>query len=285
MIKIKKDIKLAPLTSFNIGGKADFFCFADNENDLVKAVNWAKHRGLNFFILANGSNVLISDKGFRGLVIKNRTKKINLKGTIITAESGVLLGRLIKYCLANSLSGLEFLAGIPGTVGGAIAGNAGPKFASISKIIDQVKVLDSGGKVLFLKNKDCGFSYRKSRFQKNKEVILSATFNLEDKNEKIINQKIKNFLFSRKNQPKGKSVGSIFKNPPSFSAGYLIEKVGLKGFKIGGAKISERHSNWIINLDNASSKDVLKLILVAEKRVKEVFKINLKREIRLIGDF
>ena len=288
-MKIIKNINLAPYTAFGIGGLADYFCRVKTKKEFVKAIKWAKDKKLDYFILGNGTNILISDKGFRGLAIKVQSSsaswRIKVQSSKITAEAGLSLAELLRFSIKHSLSGLEFLAGIPGTVGGAVAGNAGIKKGSISEVLEKVIVFGEDGLIYDLNNKECQFDYRKSRFQKTKEIILEVVFNLKKQEPAIIKQKINQILKQRKNQPEGKSVGSIFKNPGSKPAGYLIQEAGLKGKKIGGAMISKKHANWIINFSNAKAQDVLKLIRLAKMEVKKKFGIEMKEEIKLMGEF
>lgn len=299
-LKIKRNVNLAQYTSFNIGGNADYFCEVKTEKEFVKAINWAKkEKSIDYFILGGGTNILVSDKGFRGLVIKCQMSNVKCQDNKITAKAGASLPKLLQFSIKHSLSGLGFLTGIPGTVGGAIAGNAGIKKGSISEALEKVIVLGEDGLIYDLNNKECGFGYRKSRFQKTREIILEAVFNLKKENPAIIKQRINQILKTRENQPKGKSVGSIFKNPSGSSApsnatsnvaaaaaaGYLIEKADLKGKKIGDAMISKKHANWIVNLGNAKAEDVLKLIRLAKMEVKNKFGVELEEEIRLVGEF
>ena len=288
-MKIIKNINLAPYTAFGIGGLADYFCRVKTKKEFVKAIKRAKDKKLDYFILGNGTNILISDKGFRGLAIKVQSSsaswRIKVQSSKITAEAGLSLAELLRFSIKHSLSGLEFLAGIPGTVGGAVAGNAGIKKGSISEVLEKVIVFGEDGLIYDLNNKECQFDYRKSRFQKTKEIILEVVFNLKKQEPAIIKQKINQILKQRKNQPEGKSVGSIFKNPGSKPAGYLIQEAGLKGKKIGGAMISKKHANWIINFSNAKAQDVLKLIRLAKMEVKKKFGIEIEEEIRLVGEF
>ncbi|HUV46888.1 MAG TPA: UDP-N-acetylmuramate dehydrogenase [Candidatus Bathyarchaeia archaeon] len=284
--KVKKNIKLAPYTSFGIGGSADFFIETATQEELIEAVKWAKKEKIKYFVLGGGSNILISDAGFRGLVIKISNIKYQISNCNIQAEAGLLLVTLIKVAYNHSLSGLEFLAGIPGTLGGAIVGNAGAKAGNISQVVEKIRVLDKHGKIYYLYPKQCQFDYRLSRFKHSSEIILEAVLKLKRKKQGTINLGIKKFLALRKNQPKGRSAGCIFKNPTSSTpAGWLVDKVGLKGEKIGGALISSQHANWIINLGNAKATDVLRLIRLAKERVKHRFGIKLNEEIFLMGDF
>jgi UDP-N-acetylmuramate dehydrogenase len=258
---IQKDVVLANHTSFRIGGRAQYFFVAKTKDHLIRAVKWAKKRNLPFFILGGGSNVLISDKGFKGLVIKFQDQK---------------LSQLVN-------NGLEWTVGIPGTVGGAIWGNAGAFGKSMENALESVEVYDiKDEKIKVLDKKDCQFGYRDSIFKKNPNlIILSAKI----KPRKSSPRKIKEYLKCRKEkQPLNfPSAGSFFKNPPGFSAGELIEKCGLGGKQIGGAKISEQHANFIVNMGGAKASDVLALAKMCQDKVKEKFGVELKEEIMLLG--
>jgi len=257
MMKLQKNVSLKKYTTFKIGGPAKYFFVAKNKSDLLKAVQEAKKRRLPVFVLGGGSNVLFPDKGYRGLVIKFQ----NLK-----------LSQLVN-------SGLEWAAGIPGTVTGAIWGNAGAFGKSMKDVVKKVEVFDvKNEKIKILNNKDCRFGYRDSIFKKNHDLIILSA---EIKQKKSDPQEIKKCLaHRRKTQPLSfPSAGSVFKNPPGFSAGELVEKCGLKGKKIGGAQISDIHSNFIVNLGGAKAQDVLSLIKLVKKTVNKKFKIKLEEEI------
>ena len=290
----KKNVLLKNYTTFRIGGPAKYFFKAKTKEDLIKAIQAAKKLNLPFFILGEGSNILFSDKGFKGLVIKIQSSKIENKETenknkIIYVEAGVKLSHLVKLSLKNSLTGLEWAAGIPGTVGGAIRGNTGAFGGSMSDIVRSVEVLhlpESEIKNYELKN--CKFSYKENIFKKNKNlIILSCILELKKGDKKEIEEKIKYFLdYREKNHPlEFFSAGCIFKNPKKKSAGELIEKCGLKGKEIGDARISEKHANFIVNLGKAHSEDVLKLINLIKKEVKKKFGIELKEEIYFIKSY
>ncbi|MCX6725997.1 MAG: UDP-N-acetylmuramate dehydrogenase [Candidatus Shapirobacteria bacterium] len=274
---------LAGYTTFKIGGVADWFYQVKNETDLIKAISFCRKQKIPFFILGGGSNLLVSDKGFRGMVIKMENEMIKVDNEKIIVESGSSLARLIKIAMENSLSGLEFLAGIPGTVGGSIVGNAGAWQENFSDKIKRVKILDGKDQVKWFNQEDCQFSYRQSRFKKSKEIILAVEIELKKAKQKDISQKISDNLKKRKNQPQEPSAGSIFINPKPNSASDLIENCGLKGVKRGGAEISDKHANFIVNRDGAKAKDVLELISLAKQQVKEKFGIDLKTEIFFLG--
>jgi len=308
MLKIREKVLLKDYTTFKIGGPARYFFVAKNKEDLKNAILWAKKKRLPFFILGVGSNVLFSDKGFNGLVIKLQNTQYEIRNTKVVAEAGVPLQKLVLETAKKGVSGLENLAGILGTLGGAIWGNAGAFGREIGDLVEEVKVLDAGSsklEVKKLRNKDCKFGYRDSIFKRKKNwIILEATLRLKKGKKKEIEEKIKEFLRLRKEkQPlEFPSAGSVFKNVPIekvpkeirekfkekikngfLPAGVLIEAVGLKGFQIGGAKISEKHANFIVNVGKAKASDVKELIEKIKKEVKKKFKIQLEEEIKLVG--
>ena len=292
---LKENVLLKNHTTFKIGGPAKYFYIAKTSQDLIKAVKTAKQNNLQFFILGGGSKMLISDKGFNGLIIKinNNGTRLNLVPKI-SAEAGVKLSDLIHLCLKQSLSGLEWAAGIPGaTIGGAIRGNAGAFGETMSNIVVQVRAFNclTSGLAQF-NNSECEFDYRNSIFKKNPDlIIISADLKLEKTNKPFVHtqqevkQKIKQVFDYRKNHHPMNfpSAGSIFVNPEGQSAGSLIEQCGLKGKQIGNAQISEKHANFIINLGNASANHVIQLIELAKKQVKKKFNIELKEEIQYLG--
>lgn len=296
--EVKENILLKNYVTFRIGGKAKYFFSAKSKKEIIKAISTAKKLKLPFFILGAGSNVLISDKGFNGLVIRLQATGYKLHGSVIHAESGVLLSQLVNVASKNNLTGLEWASGIPGTVGGAIYGNAGAFKKSIGDSTRKIEVYDAkDNKIKIFKKQNCQFNYRQSVFKKNKNlIILSVTLQLKKGSKNSIKNKIKEYLeYRKKTQPLNfPSAGSIFKNPVPkqdlvwgkstiFPAGELIEKCSLKGKKIGKVKISEKHANFILNLGGAKAKDVKKLINFIKKRVKNKFGIKLEEEIQYLG--
>jgi len=297
---IQRNVLLKNYTTFRIGGPAKYFFVAKNKKDLIRAISVAKKinpspfpKGdrvkLPFFVLGGGSNLLVSDKGFNGLIIKTQNTKYKIQNTKIMAEAGVMLGELVNILAKTELSGLEWAAGIPGTVGGAIFGNAGAFNKSMKDVVKSVEALEVKNekcKVKNFKNRDCKFSYRDSIFKNNKNlIILSVTLQMKRGDKKEIENKIKKNLEQRnKTQPLNfPSGGSIFKNPPGFFAGELVKRCGLKGKKIGNVKISEKHSNFIVNLGNGKAKDVIKLIKLIKQKVKKKFGVTLEEEIQFLG--
>ena len=280
----QRNQRLSSHTSFKIGGPADWFCEIKNEEDLKKAIFFCRNKKIPFLIFGGGSNILFSDKGFRGMAIKMKNETSKIEESQVTVSAGLSLSKLIILSSENSLTGLEFLAGIYGTVGGAIVGNAGAWQENIGDKLKRVRILDKNNRFKWLNQKECQFAYRQSRFKKSKEIILEAEFELEKGDKEKISQKIKKNLIKRGGQPKEPSAGSIFINPKPEAAGSLIEKCGLKGKKFNQAQISEKHANFIINLGGAKAIDVLKLIALAQKKVEEKFKINLQPEIIILDE-
>lgn len=285
MGRLRENVLLSEYSTFRIGGIARYLIEVDNAEDLKKVIQKALELNLQFIVIGGGSNILFSSKGYNGLVIvfkSNNTFSIN--DNLIEVDASVSLNYLINKL--NNYTGLEWAVGIPGTVAGAINGNAGAFGGEMSELIKQVKVLEVKDNQIIEKNfskEDCKFSYRNSIFKNNSNLIIaSAILELKKDSEENVKQKIKNNLSKRMSkQPKGFSIGSIFKNGEDFSAGELIEKAGLKGLQIGDAKISDEHANFIINLGEATSDDVLELIKIIKKEVKEKFSIDLEEEIKI----
>jgi len=293
---------LAQYSTFKIGGNARFFFVADNKEDILKAVKAAKQCRLPFFILGGGSNILFPDRGFDGIVIKIQSVKAKTQNNIIYVDAGVPLSQLVAMAERAGLSGLEWAAGIYGTVGGAVRGNAGAFGGQILDALKSVEYFDTAKEEIRQCNvQECHFDYRSSIFKKNKDlIILSCEFQLESASKEDIKKKIKEYKnYRAKHHPLDyPSAGSVFKNPelteeikigyPEIAkngfapAGFLIEKAGLKGRVIGKAQISAKHCNFIINLGGATAKDVLELIALIKKEIKNKFQIDLKEEIFIV---
>lgn len=308
-IEILKNVPLAPQTTFKIGGEAKFFVEANNEAEIIEAVNYAQKNELAIFILGGGSNVLISDNGFDGLVIKMKNSEIKIDDCEIECDAGVSLMNLVNFSVNNDLVGLEWAAGIPGTVGGAIRGNAGAFGGEMEKSVKEIKILDINKnplKIEYLKNKECKFGYRTSIVKENKGIILisaklSLKRNVNQDSRKIISEIINK---RSQNQPADPSAGSFFKNPvvtnsetienfehdmetkmrgEKLPAGWFIDNLGYKGKKIGGAQVSEKHANFIINAGGASAEDVLILSSYLKQKVRDGHNIQLEEEVNKIG--
>lgn len=280
---MKQGVLLAPYTTFKIGGPADYFEKANTTHELIEAISFAKRQKIPYFILGKGSNILVSDDGFRGLVIKIQDTRFKIQEARIFAASGLPLRKLVDLAAANCLTGLEFLVGIPGSVGGAIRGNAGAWQQGIGDKVDRVQILNDQAKTCWLNQTDCQFSYRGSRFKKSREIILAVELQLTKGDPQAIKAKMADYLQRRSGQPKQPSAGCIFVNPKPEAAGRLIEECGLKGRQIGQAQISPHHANFIVNLGGARASEVLTLIKLAKKAVKEKFRIDLELEIQLVG--
>ena len=282
---VQKDVLLKNYTTFKIGGRAKYFFVAKNKKDLVSAVSAARKTGTPFFVLGGGSNILFSDRGFSGLIIKNEAKNFRIIKNNVIAESGAILAKIIAVVVQKGLAGIEQGSGIPGTLGGAIFGNAGwPKSGwAIGDLVASATLLMPDGKIKKKGKKWLNFSYRDSRLKKiknEKPIILEAVLNLKKGRAETLKKEQQEILITRLNKiPKGFSAGSVFKNPAGKSAGELIEQCGLKGEKIGRAQISEKHANFIINLGGAKAKDVKKLITLAKTRVIDRFGVKLEEEI------
>jgi UDP-N-acetylmuramate dehydrogenase len=319
--RLETDVSLKDYSTFRIGGPAKYFLRTSDKNELKNIIARAAELNIPFRVLGGGSNTLIDENGFDGLVLVYGVKDVSKEKTImekkenpdgfymITVNAATPLFFLINQL--NDFTGLEWAAGIPGTIGGAINGNAGAMGESISDIVEAVEALDvSAGNVeeKEIKKKGCLFGYRSSFFKDNPEIIIvSAVLKMAKGDREEIKKRIAENIGKRTGkQPKGFSIGSIFKNYEGYvdeeteksfpdlkifrekgiiSAGFLIEKCGLKGKIIGGAKISEEHGNFIINFDNARSEDVIGLINLIKKSVKEKFSIDLKEEIKFLGAF
>ena len=278
---------MAKHTSYGIGGPAQAYITPADENDLKQILIFAKDKGINTFFAGSGSNLLVADEGFEGIVItlgKSFTK-LGIDGNKMEAQVGVMLGKIVKETIKRNLTGMESMIGVPGTLGGALIMNAGAFGGEISNCLDIIKVMLINGETKIYQKNDIVFSYRNSTFSKD-EILLSATFTLNEKPANEIQYDRAKARKGRKDtQPlRFRSAGSVFKNPkPDLAAGYLIDQAGLKGSRIGDAEISTKHANFFINHGKAKAKDIVDLILLAKKTVLEKFDVNLELEIRTLG--
>lgn len=285
--KIIIDEPMKKHTSFKIGGNADIMLLPENLEEIKKCISVCEENSLNYYIMGNGTNLLIRDKGFRGVIIKlfKNYSNIAIEGNTIKAEAGATLSRIAKKVLENSLEGFEFAAGIPGTIGGGVCMNAGAYESELKDIVKSVTVIKNG-EILTLENKECEFEYRNSRILKEKLVVLEVLIQLNEGIKEEIAKKMKDISKSRiEKQPlEYPSAGSTFKRPLNNFAGKLIMEAGLKGKNVGGAYISEKHCGFIINKGSATCSDVIELADIAYKTVKEKFNICLEKEVRVIGE-
>ena len=286
-MSFEENIGLDKYTTFKIGGPARFFHVTRSKEDLIETIKKAQEARLPIFILGGGSNILALDKGYNGLVVKMQDTKYKIENTEVYAEAGLSLIKLIHNVSNQSLRGLEWAAGIPGTIGGAVYGNAKAFGISISEIVKEVEVLNKKTLEIKILSKDeCQFSEKYSIFKEDKNLIIfSIVFQLKRGDKEKINKIIKDNLERRKNnQPLNyPSAGSIFINKQgSEPSSSLIDQAGLKGTKVGGAEISQKHAGFIINTGNATSKNVLELIEIIKKEIKSKFNINLETEIQIV---
>ena len=310
-IKFEQGVLLRNNSHYKIGGPARYFFEAKNVEEIIEAVKIARQKKLNVFVLAGGTNILFSDDGFDGLILKPNIQFIKKDGNSLRVGAGVLIADLLNYLIINSLSGLEWTAGLPGTVGGAVRGNAGCFGGEIKDVIKEVTSLDifsAAGKIIKRSKDDCGFNYRSSVFKINNksEIIVEAVLALKEGDKELL-QKVseQNINYRKENQPlEYPSIGSVFKNVncdkitesqrkkfksiiktdpfPVVPAAYLISEAGLKGVSYGGAMISPKHPNFIVNVLNATSQDVKSLIFLAKNEVKTKFGITLEEEVEVL---
>ena len=293
--EVREREPLAGHTSFRIGGPADHLVFPADRADLIALLAQLRQQEVPFVILGGGTNVLVRDGGIRGVVISLKrlgaVSKVreyrSVGGTyaVVLAEAGGPLAGLLRYAAERGLSGLEFATGIPGTVGGAVCMNAGTAQGEIGDIIDTVTLLSPSGELIERNRDEMAFSYRAANVPKD-HAVLEARIILRHGEREQIQARVKELMARRREfQPWGlPNAGSIFKNPFDESAGRLIEAAGLKGASVGGAQVSEKHANFIVNLGGATAADVLRLMDLVQQRVLEVHKIRLEPEIKIIGE-
>ncbi len=279
---------LSKHTSWKIGGPVDAFIQPVNKEELIKLLKILKENDVKWKIIGNGSNILVTDKGYRGAIIslKSGFREVVIKNNLIYADAGISLVQLANLAARNKLTGLEFATGIPGTIGGAITMNAGAHGSDISKILQEAEVLLENGEIIVWEKEDFKFEYRSSILHRKDAIVLSSTFNLENGVYKRIISDMEQYKERRKKtQPYNYPCsGSIFRNPSNDYAGRLIEELGLKGYKIGGAQVSTLHSNFIVNIGNAKSSDVLLLINYIKDKVYKKYNIELNTEVEVIGE-
>lgn len=288
--QVQENVILAPYTSARIGGPADVLVTARSSAELANAAQACWNSGLTFTLIGGGSNILVSDQGIRGVVILNKAKSVEFRTgaqPIVWAESGVVLSNLANRCAAAGLAGLEWAATVPGTVGGAVYGNAGAFGGDIAHNLLKTEILLESGREWWPVEK-MQYGYRSSILKHGgpKVLVLSAEFRLEQGEPEAIKSVMEQFTTRRKaSQPPGASMGSMFKNPSGDFAGRLIEAAGLKGTRIGNAEISPIHGNFFVNHGETSASDVRALIELTQRSVKEKFGINLELEVELAGEW
>ena len=288
--EIKRDEPMSKHTSFRIGGPADIWIKVKDIDELKYIVNYANSNNIPLSIVGNGSNTLVKDKGIRGITICPCFEEIDItwdnKVAKVTSGCGVKLPMLANVLLKNEIAGFEFASGIPGSIGGAIRMNAGAYGGEMKQIVHSVTYINENAEIVTAKNDEVNFSYRYSRFKDNKEIIISATFELEKGNPKEIKEKMDDLNGRRiekqpLNMPSG---GSTFKRGNGFITSQIIDEAGLKGYTIGGAQVSEKHAGFVVNKGNATAEDVLNLVDYIIKVVYEKYGKILEPEIEVIGE-
>ncbi len=290
--RVQRNAPLAPYTSARVGGPADVLITVQSKRELAVVVRRLWAWKADFLVLGGGSNVLVSDAGVRGVVVLNRARKVSFAAEAdpptAWAESGVNLGSLARRAAQAGLAGLEWAAGIPGTVGGAVVGNAGAHGGDTASVLQVAEILHRERGRGFYTPEDLAFEYRGSwlKSQGNDAVVLSATFVLRRDDPDAVRQRLEDFgEHRRKTQPPGASMGSMFKNPPDDYAGRLIDQAGLKGTSVGDAEISAMHANFFVNRGAAKAQEIWALMYLARTTVAQKFGVWLEPEIRLVGEW
>lgn len=274
--------------SFRVGGPADILVKPSSEEQIKDILTFAKKENIPYLIIGNGSNLLVRDGGIRGIVIKiaENFNDFSIEGTTVTAQSGAMLSFMGKAIMRNNLTGFEFAAGIPGTLGGAIAMNAGAYGGEMKDIVKSVRLIDSQGNIVELSNEEMQFAYRKSILSKEEYIVLSAVMELKEGNYEEIRDIMKDLTNKRvTKQPLNlPSAGSTFKRPEGYFAAKLIEDCGLKGLTLRGAQVSDKHCGFVVNLGGAQAKDILDLIYVVKSTVYSKFGVMLEEEVKILGE-
>ncbi|HVP04802.1 MAG TPA: UDP-N-acetylmuramate dehydrogenase [Dehalococcoidia bacterium] len=291
---VKVNEPMARHTTFGVGGAADAYIAVKSEDQLRRVFAIARQREIEAFIFGSGSNILVGDGGIRGLVIDNQHSEItgpekNGEGYKVRAGSGMSFATLARRMSSAGYAGLEWAAGIPGSLGGAVVTNAGAYGHSLSDVLKGARLADSYGDVIEVSAEELDLSYRNSAFTSGKivgEIVLSVDLRLQKGDAKALKQQVKEFDVQRRGaQPPGRNCGSVFKNPPERPAWQYVDDVGLRGHRIGNAQFSELHSNFILNLGSATAKDVTSLIELAQAKVREKFGVDLETEVMFVGEF
>ena len=289
---LQRSVPLSRFSNFRIGGPADYFFPAETLDELGNAVRTARGARVPFYVIGGGYNVLFDDRGYRGLIIKNQAKFIGLSGRgVMTASSGSCLDYFLDFCVSQSVSGFEFLAGIPGTIGGAVFGNAGAFGESIGESVKEALLLNGAGDRITVGRQDLEFGYRHSRLKVRHDILLSVRFETEPGDPLKIKASIQKNLDWRKNRHPWDvaCAGSYFKNPcppggNKRAAAFYLDQVGAKGFRLGGAEVSGIHANFILNTSGATAKNVLDVAAELKRRVWEQFGIRLEEEVIYLSE-
>ena len=276
-------------TTFRIGGEAACFIRISSEEQLQKLIPYFENVGVEYFVLGKGSNLLVGDKGYPGVIlqISDACQQIEAEENRLQVQAGAALSKVALFAMERGLEGLEFAAGIPGTVGGGVVMNAGAYGGEMKQVVESVRVLSSEGEILTLDNDTMEFGYRTSIIRNRNFTVLSVTFRLREGNREEIRARIEDFQKRRmEKQPLNyPSAGSTFKRPEGYFAGKLIQDAGLRGYQVGGAQVSEKHCGFVINKENATATDVVNLIHDVQRIVYEKFQVQLDTEVKFLGEF
>ena len=287
--KILFDEPMKKHTTFRIGGPADYFIVPTEIEEIRAVVSLCEEMGMPYYVIGNGSNLLVADKGFRGVILQiyKAMNQVKIEGNVITAQAGASLAQIAKEALEHALTGFEFAAGIPGTLGGAVRMNAGAYGGEIKDILTKATVLTKEGEVVELSKEELEFGYRTSIIERTGQIVLKAEIELSPGKREEIKAVMDDLRKKRvSKQPlEFPSAGSTFKRPEGYFAGKLIQDAGLKGFRIGGAQVSEKHSGFVINTGNATAADVMELMRQINEKVTARFGVSLEPEVRRIGEF
>lgn len=276
-------------TTFRIGGEAACFIRISSEEQLQKLIPYFENVGVEYFVLGKGSNLLVGDKGYPGVIlqISDACQQIEAEGNRLQVQAGAALSKVALFAMERGLEGLEFAAGIPGTVGGGVVMNAGAYGGEMKQVVESVRVLSSEGEILTLDNDTMEFGYRTSIIRNRNFIVLSVTFRLREGNREEIRARIEDFQKRRmEKQPLNyPSAGSTFKRPEGYFAGKLIMDAGLRGFQIGDARVSDKHCGFVVNVGKATARDVTDVIEEVQEKVRERFGVSLEREVIYLGKF
>ena len=287
--RVKKEEPMRLHTTFRVGGPADLFVSPNSVEEVCKVTALCREEGVPYYIMGNGSNLLVSDQGYRGVIIQfyKEMNDISVEGTLLRAQAGALLSAVANRALLESLTGFEFAAGIPGTRGGACVMNAGAYGGEMKDVLKTVTVLTQEGEVLTLSNEELELGYRTSVIARKHYIVLEAEIALS-KGEKEEIQAVMDDLKERRitKQPlEYPSAGSTFKRPEGYFAGKLIQDAGLRGFQVGGAQVSEKHCGFVINKDHATAAEIAELIRQVSEKVEAQFGVKLEPEVKRLGEF
>ena len=286
-VMLRADVPLAPLTTLRVGGSADRMAAPGTIDELVGVLRLAHEAGVPAFLLGKGSDIVVADAGIRGLVVRVRADRTTIDGTSLVAEAGASMTALAKRCAAAGLAGFDWAISIPGTVGGAVWANAGAHGGEMVQVVREVEVLGTGGERVRLGPDECAFAYRDSRFKHADEVVLGATIGLERGDPDAVRALVDSHqALRRATQPLAdQNAGSVFRNPPGDHAGRLIEAAGLKGHRLGSARVSELHANFIVTDRGGRAADVRALGDHVRATVADRFGVDLRYEIEFVGDW